>query len=141
MPVKDKIEVEMLSPVMASFIPDHSDIVDWEDADPLEGNELVPYQEAIAEKIAEVNRLSTPGHEPGNLMVHFHGSDSVREKVECITMGGKRAGWRFIWLCQPDAPQTSDTRGICRAGRVPAGPVQRWLGRKSGTEGNQSRRR
>ena len=87
--MKDKIEVEMLSPVMASFIPDRSDSVDWEDADPLEGNELVPYQEAIAEKIAEVNRLSTPGHEPGNLMMHFHGSDSVREKVECITMGVK----------------------------------------------------
>ena len=67
--MKDKIEVEMLSPVMASFIPDRSDSVDWEDADPLEGNELVPYQEAIAEKIAEVNRLSTPGYEPGNLMI------------------------------------------------------------------------
>lgn len=87
--MKDKIEVEMLSPVMASFIPDRSDSVDWEDADPLEGNELVSYQEAIAKKIAEVNRLSISGHDPGNLMMHFHGSDSVREKVECITMGVK----------------------------------------------------
>ena len=89
MPMKDKIEVEMLSPVMASFIPDHSDSVDWEDADSLEGSELVAYQETIAEKIAEVNRLSTSGQEPGNLMMHFHGNDSVREKVECITMGVK----------------------------------------------------
>ena len=48
MPMKNKIEVEILSPVMASFIPERSDSVDWEDADPLEGNELVPYQEAIA---------------------------------------------------------------------------------------------
>ena len=89
MPVKDKIEVEMLSPVMASFIPERSDIVDWEDADPLEGNELVPYQEAIAKKIDQVNRLASPDDTPCNLMDYFYGSDSVREKVECITMGVK----------------------------------------------------
>ena len=87
--MKDKIEVEILSPVMASFIPDHSDIVDWEDADPLEGNELVPYQEAIAEKIDQVNRLGSPDDTPCNLMDYFYGSDSVREKVESITMGVK----------------------------------------------------
>ena len=85
--MKDKIEVEMLSPVMASFIPDHSDSVDWEDADPLEGNELVPYQEAIAEKIDQVNRLSSPDDTPCNLMDYFYGSVSVREKEKRITMG------------------------------------------------------
>ena len=87
--MKDKIEVEMLSPVMASFIPDHSDIVDWEDADSLEGNELVPYQEAIAEKIDQINRLGSPDDTPCNLMDYFYGSGSVREKIECITMGVK----------------------------------------------------
>ncbi|MCQ4801930.1 MULTISPECIES: hypothetical protein [Blautia] len=87
--MKDKIEVEILSPVMASFIPERSDSVDWEDADPLEGNELVPYQEAIAEKIDEVNRLGSPDDTPCNLMDYFYGSDSVREKVERITMGVK----------------------------------------------------
>lgn len=79
----------MLSPVMASFIPERSDSVDWEDADPLEGNELVPYQEAIAEKIDQVNRLGSPDDTPCNLMDYFYGSDSVREKVERITMGVK----------------------------------------------------
>ncbi len=34
--MKDKIEVEMLSPLMAEFIPDYSDIVDLDDAEPLE---------------------------------------------------------------------------------------------------------
>lgn len=87
--MKDKIEVEMLSPVMASFIPERSDSVDWEDADPLEGNELVSYQEAIAEKIDQVNRLGSPDDTPCNLMDYFYGSDSVREKVESITMGVK----------------------------------------------------
>ena len=37
MPIKEKIEVEMLSPLMAEFIPDYSDIVDLDDAEPLEG--------------------------------------------------------------------------------------------------------
>lgn len=74
---------------MASFIPERSDSVDWEDADPLEGNELVSYQEAIAEKIDQVNRLGSPDDTPCNLMDYFYGSDSVREKVESITMGVK----------------------------------------------------
>ena len=44
MPIKEKIEVEMLSPLMAEFIPDYSDIVDLDDAEPLEGPDLVQYQ-------------------------------------------------------------------------------------------------
>ena len=110
MPMKDKIEVEMLSPVMASFIPDHSDIVDWEDADPLEGNELVPYQEAIAEKIDQINRLGSPDDTPCNLMDYFYGSDNVREKVECITMGVKEQdgvlyGCASLKLCKHLTPR------------------------------------
>ena len=45
--MKDKIEVEMLSPLMAEFIPDYSDIVDLDDAEPLEGPDLVQYQPRI----------------------------------------------------------------------------------------------
>lgn len=106
MPIKNKIEVEILFPVMASFIPERSDSVDWEDADPLEGNELVPYQEAIAEKIDQVNRLGSPDDTPCNLMDYFHGSDSVREKVERITMGVKEQdnvlyGCASLTLCKP----------------------------------------
>lgn len=106
MPMKNKIEVEILSPVMASFIPERSDSVDWEDADPLEGNELVPYQEAIAEKIDQVNRLGSPDDTPCNLMDYFHGSDSVREKVERITIGVKEQdnvlyGCARLTLCKP----------------------------------------
>ena len=48
MPIKEKIEVEMLSPLMAEFIPDYSDIVDLDDAEPLEGPDLVQYQPSIA---------------------------------------------------------------------------------------------
>lgn len=49
--MKDKIEVEMLSPLMAEFIPDYSDIVNLDDAEPLEGPDLVQYQTSIAEKV------------------------------------------------------------------------------------------
>lgn len=80
--------------------------MDWEDADPLEGNELVPYQEAIAEKIDQVNRLGSPDDTPCNLMDYFYGSDSVREKVERITMGVKEQdnilyGCASLTLCKP----------------------------------------
>ena len=45
------------------------------------------------------------------------------------------------WLCKPDTPGESDTRGIPCGGAVSERPVQRWLGRKSGTTGDQGRRR
>lgn len=50
----------MLSPLMAEFIPDYSDIVDLDDAEPLEGPDLVQYQTSIAEKVDEINRLGMP---------------------------------------------------------------------------------
>ena len=64
MPIKEKIEVEMLSPLMAEFIPDYSDIVDLDDAEPLEGPDLVQYQPSIAEKVDEINRLGMPDNQP-----------------------------------------------------------------------------
>ena len=68
MPIKEKIEVEMLSPLMAEFIPDYSDIVDLDDAEPLEGPDLVQYQPSIAEKVDEINRLGMPDNQPCNLI-------------------------------------------------------------------------
>ena len=54
--MKDKIEVEMLSPLMAEFIPDYSDIVDLDDAEPLEGPDLVQYpsQKRLTRSIGSV---------------------------------------------------------------------------------------
>ena len=62
--MKDKIEVGMLSPLMAEFIPDYSDIVNLDDAEPLEGPDLVQYQTSIAEKVDEINRLGMPDNQP-----------------------------------------------------------------------------
>lgn len=89
MPIKEKIEVEMLSPLMAEFIPDYSDIVDLDDAEPLEGPDLVQYQPSIAEKVDEINRLGMPDNQPCNLIDYFDRNKDIKEKVECITMAVK----------------------------------------------------
>lgn len=87
--LKDKIEVEMLSPLMAEFIPDYSDIVDLDDAEPLEGPDLVQYQTSIAEKVDEINRLGMPDNQPCNLIDYFDRNKDIKEKVERITMAVK----------------------------------------------------
>ena len=87
--LKDKIEVEMLSPLMAEFIPDYSDIVDLDDAEPLEGPDLVQYQTSIAEKVDEINRLGMPDNQPCNLIDYFDQNKDIKEKVERITMAVK----------------------------------------------------
>lgn len=89
MPIKEKIEVEMLSPLMAEFIPDYSDIVDLDDAEPLEGPDLVQYQPSIAEKVDEINRLGMPDNQPCNLIDYFNRNKDIKEKVERITMAVK----------------------------------------------------
>lgn len=89
MPIKEKIEVEMLSPLMAEFIPDYSDIVDLDDAEPLEGPDLVQYQSSIAEKVDEINRLGMPDNQPCNLIDYFDRNKDIKEKVERITMAVK----------------------------------------------------
>ena len=71
MPIKEKIEVEMLSPLMAEFIPDYSDIVDLDDAEPLEGPDLVQYQPSIAEKVDEINRLGIVWNYVGELVFNL----------------------------------------------------------------------
>ena len=90
--MKDKIEVEMLSPLMAEFIPDYSDIVDLDDAEPLEGPDLVQYQTSIAEKVDEINRLGMPDNQPCNLIDYFDRNKDIKEKVERITMAVKEPG-------------------------------------------------
>ena len=95
MPIKEKIEVEMLSPLMAEFIPDYSDIVDLDDAEPLEGPDLVQYQPSIAEKVDEINRLGMPDNQPCNLIDYFDRDKAIKEKVECITMAVKEQDKRL----------------------------------------------
>lgn len=87
--IKEKIEVEMLSPLMAKFIPDCSGIVNLDDAEPLEGTDLVQYQTDIAEKVDEINRLGMPDNQPCNLIDYFYRNKDVKKKVERITMSVK----------------------------------------------------
>ena len=74
---------------MAEFIPDYSDIVDLDDAEPLEGPDLVQYQPSIAEKVDEINRLGMPDNQPCNLIDYFDRNKDIKEKVERITMAVK----------------------------------------------------
>lgn len=84
MPIKEKIEVEMLSPLMAEFIPDYSDIVDLDDAEPLEGPDLVQYQPSIAEKVDEINRLGMPDNQPCNLIDYLTEIRTLRKKWNAL---------------------------------------------------------
>ena len=74
---------------MAEFIPDYSDIVNLDDAEPLEGPDLVQYQTSIAEKVDEINRLGMPDNQPCNLIDYFDQNKDIKEKVERITMAVK----------------------------------------------------
>ena len=74
---------------MAEFIPDYSDIVNLDDAEPLEGPDLVQYQTSIAEKVDEINRLGMPDNQPCNLIDYFDRNKDIKEKVERITMAVK----------------------------------------------------
>ena len=74
---------------MAEFIPDYSDIVNLDDAEPLEGPDLVQYQTSIAEKVDEINRLGMPDNQPCNLIDYFDRNKDIKEKVERMTMAAK----------------------------------------------------
>ena len=105
MPIKEKIEVEMLSPLMAEFIPDYSDIVDLDDAEPLEGPDLVQYPPSIARKVDEINRIGMPDNQPCNLIDYF-------DRNKDITLTGNRRNLRRMRSAQSWIPRS-------QAGREP----------------------
>ena len=74
----------MLSPLMAEFIPDYSDIVNLDDAEPLEGPDLVQYQTSIAEKVDEINRLGMPDNQPCNLIDYLTKTRTLRKKWNAL---------------------------------------------------------
>ena len=111
--MKDKIEVGMLSPLMAEFIPDYSDIVNLDDAEPLEGPDLVQYQTSIAEKVDEINRLGMPDNQPCNLIDYFDQNKDIKEKVERITMAVKESKPVRSAPLHSEGSRTS-CRGKCR---------------------------
>ena len=80
--MKDKIEVEMLSPLMAEFVPDYSDIVDLDDAEPLEGPYLVQYHPPLEEKVDAINRPGMPDNQPCNRRGYVYRNQDTEEKAK-----------------------------------------------------------
>lgn len=105
--MQDEItELRLYSPLTADlFEPDNGDR-DWEDEgyDPdepieLNGYELAPYEEVILDGIADE---ALPDEDARGLMVYFHSSPSVDEKVVSLhpsveTVGGRLYG---VAVCQ-----------------------------------------
>lgn len=87
-------EIELLTPLHGEFYLEDSgwnmdEDFDPDQPEPLDGQDLAQYEEAIAEKVAEENRLGTEDGKVCNLMDYFSGSKSIQEKVESAVVSVK----------------------------------------------------
>lgn len=101
MPVEqeEKIQIDLLTPLTADFMPDErswdspeEDDEAWEseyDGFPLDGADLVQYKDAIQEMVDQENSIGNENGEPCNLMDYFHGSPAIAEKVESAVVSVK----------------------------------------------------
>lgn len=88
------IEMELLSTLTGEFFPDEPDNDSLEDlcgkeGEPLDGADLVQYEEAIRERVEEENQMDNTEGTPCNLMEYFRGSDAVRRKTESAVVSVK----------------------------------------------------
>lgn len=96
---KENIQIELLTPLTADFIPDENDWGGLEEADdmwdpdpgstPLDGADLVQYKDAIQKMVDEENSFGSENGEPCNLMQYFSGSPAIKEKVESAVVSVK----------------------------------------------------
>lgn len=108
----EKIQMDLLTPLTADFMPEQSfwDSLEedeaWEseyDGLPLDGADLVQYQDAIQEMVDRENALGSEDGKPCNLMDYFHGNPAIAEKVESAVVSVKEAdgvlyGCTTLWL-------------------------------------------
>ena len=88
------IEMELLSTLGGEFFsddfdydsPDYSGL---EEGEPLDGADLVQYEEAIRERVDKENQMDETAGNPCNLMAYFSGSSAVRRKVESAVVSVK----------------------------------------------------
>lgn len=87
-------QIELLTPLTGEFYPDYEENdeeyygEDLSQPELLDGTDLAQYQEAIQEMVDLENNRGTD-EAPCNLMDYFHGSESVREKVESAIVSVK----------------------------------------------------
>lgn len=97
----EKIQMDLLTPLTADFMPEQSfwgsleeDDEAWEseyDGFPLDGADLVQYQDAIQEMVDRENALGSEDGKPCNLMDYFDGDPAIAEKVESAVVSVKEA--------------------------------------------------
>lgn len=97
----EKIRMDLLTPLTADFMPEQSfwasleeDDEAWEseyDGFPLDGADLVQYQDAIQEMVDQENALGSEDGEPCNLMDYFRGNPAIADKVESAVVSVKEA--------------------------------------------------
>lgn len=97
----EKIQIDLLTPLTADFMPESSywdnleeDDEAWEseyDGFPLDGADLVQYRDAIQEMVDRENALGSENEEPCNLMDYFHGDPAIAQKVESAVVSVKEA--------------------------------------------------
>lgn len=88
------IEMDLLSTLGGEFFPDDFDYdsQDYggiEEGEPLDGADLVQYEEAIRERVDKENQIDETAGNPCNLMTYFSGSDAVKHKVESAVVSVK----------------------------------------------------
>ncbi len=99
-PVWDGMEMKILTPLTGDFFPveepEWEDESEWEyesdgGMEELDGGDLMQYAELIREAVDRENSLGQEGGGPCNLMDYFHGSASVKEKVESAVISVESA--------------------------------------------------
>lgn len=92
--MEDMPKVELLTPLTANFMLDETE-EEWEDGlfgyegIELYGEDLAQYEEAIQEKVNEENQRGNEDGSICNLMDYFHGTESIKEKVESAIVSVK----------------------------------------------------
>lgn len=97
----ERIRMDLLTPLTADFMPEQSfwdsleeDDEAWEseyDGFPLDGADLVQYQDAIQEMVDRENALGSEDGKPCNLMDYFDGDPAIAEKVESAVVSVQEA--------------------------------------------------
>jgi hypothetical protein len=91
----EKIQIELMTPLTADFLPDEREDDDWgydgQTGYPLDGADLVQYQDAIQEMADRENSIGAENGEPCNLMQYFSGNPAISEKVMSAVVSVKES--------------------------------------------------
>ena len=123
---EENMQIELLTPLTAEFIPDESD---WDgleeedgvwsqdsDSQSLDGADLVQYKEAIQDMVDKENSFGSEDGKPCNLMQYFDGSPAIKEKVESAVVSVKEVDhvlYGCVTLQLKDHLQSNEMPELC----------------------------